>query len=185
MITVDPTPVASFAITPTGTIQVEQSGTQVCVSDLSSGAVSWNWLLVEPNGSQTSNLPSPCFTITDTGNYIVTLIVRNVGGCLDTATMIFNAENPCTDLFVPSAFSPNGDNQNDILFVYGSCINFMQFEIYNRWGERVFISTNPANGWDGTWRGQPCESAVFTYVLTGQMLDGTAIEMQGNISLIK
>lgn len=185
MITVDPTPVASFAVSPSGTIQVEQSGTQVCVSDLSTGAVTWNWLLVEPNGSQTSTLPSPCFTITDTGNYTVTLIVRNIGGCLDTATMVFNAENPCTDLFVPSAFSPNGDNQNDILFVYGSCINFMQFEVYNRWGERVFISTNPANGWDGTWRGQPCESAVFTYVLTGQMLDGTAIEMQGNISLIK
>jgi gliding motility-associated-like protein len=185
MITVDPTPVASFAVTPSGTIQVEQSGTQVCVTDLSSGAVTWNWLLVEPNGSQTSTLPSPCFTITDTGNYTVTLIVRNIGGCLDTATMVFNAENPCTDLFVPSAFSPNGDNQNDILFVYGSCINFMQFEIYNRWGERVFITTNPSNGWDGTWRGQPCESAVFTYVLTGQMLDGTPIEMQGNISLIK
>jgi gliding motility-associated-like protein len=185
MITVDPTPVASFAVTPSGTIQVDQSGTQVCVSDLSTGAVTWNWLLVEPNVSQTSNLPSPCFTITDTGNYTVTLIVRNIGGCLDTATMVFNAENPCTDLFVPTAFSPNGDNQNDILFVYGSCINFMQFEIYNRWGERVFISTNPTNGWDGTWRGQPCESAVFTYVLTGQTLDGTAIEMQGNISLIK
>lgn len=185
MINVTQTPTASFAIVPSGTIQVEQSGTQVCMTDLSSGAVWWNWILTEPSGTQTSTLPAPCFTISDTGSYTVTLIIRNNDGCTDTTVLTFNAENPCTDLFVPSAFSPNGDNQNDILFVYGSCINFMQFEIYNRWGERVFISTNPDNGWDGTWRGQPCESAVFTYVLTGQMDDGTAIEMQGNISLIK
>jgi gliding motility-associated-like protein len=185
MITVDPTPTASFAVAPSGTIQVEQSGTQVCMTDLSTGATSWTWILTEPTGTQTSNLPSPCFTITDTGSYSVMLIVRNGNGCPDTAIVTFNAENPCTDLFVPSAFSPNGDNQNDVLFVYGSCISFMQLEIYNRWGERVFITTNPANGWDGSWRGQPCEAAVFTYVLTGQMDDGTPIEMQGNISLIK
>jgi len=57
--------------------------------------------------------------------------------------------------------------------------------VYSRWGEQVFISTNPANGWDGTWRGQPCETGVFTYVLTGQMNDGSPIEKQGNITLTR
>lgn len=185
MINVSPAPSASFAVTPSGTIQVDQSGTQVCMTDLSSGANAWTWILTEPSGTQTSNQQSPCFTISDTGSYSVMLIVRNSQGCTDTTTMTFNAENPCTDIFVPNAFSPNGDNQNDTFFVYGSCISFMQLEIYNRWGERVFITTNQANGWDGSWRGQACEAAVFTYVLTGQMDDGTVIEKQGNISLVK
>jgi gliding motility-associated-like protein len=185
MINVSPAPSASFAVTPSGTIQVDQSGTQVCMTDLSTAGSAWTWILTEPSGTQTSNQQSPCFTISDTGSYSVMLIVRNSQGCPDTSTMTFNAENPCTDLFVPNAFSPNGDNQNDTFFVYGSCISFMQLEIYNRWGERVFITTNQANGWDGSWRGQACEAAVFTYVLTGQMDDGTVIEKQGNISLVK
>jgi gliding motility-associated-like protein len=100
-------------------------------------------------------------------------------------TQTFNAENPCSDLFVPSAFSPNGDGVNDTFFVYGSCISFMQLEVYSRWGEQVFISTAPSNGWDGTWRGKDCEAATFTYVLRGQMDDGTAIEMQGNLTLTR
>jgi gliding motility-associated-like protein len=98
---------------------------------------------------------------------------------------VFAAEGACGDVYVPNAFSPNGDGQNDILYVYGSCFAFMQFEVYNRWGEQVFITANPANGWDGTWRGKACEPGVFTYVLRGQRNDGTPIEMQGHINLIR
>ncbi|HTF03376.1 MAG TPA: PKD domain-containing protein, partial [Bacteroidia bacterium] len=186
MITVSPNPVATFTYTPTGPIQVDPSNPgQVCMQDLSTGATSWAWGLTGPAGTQNSNLQNPCFTITDTGSYTIVLVVTNAGGCTDSASLTFNAENPCADLYLPGAFSPNGDGQNDTFFVYGTCINFMQLEIYSRWGEQVFISTNPDRGWDGTWRGQPCEAGVFTFVMTGLMDDGTVIEKQGHISLIR
>jgi len=185
MITVFPDPTATFSATPSGTIQLNGGTAQVCMTDLSAGATSWSWLLSEPNGTQTSSSQNPCFTVSDTGAYSVELTVTNAQGCTDTSTVYFNVDYPCKDLFVPGAFSPNGDGTNDTFFVYGTCISFMQLEIYSRWGEQVFISTTPANGWDGTWRGKQCESAIFTYVLRGQMDDGTPIEMQGNITLTR
>ena len=185
MITVSGSPTAAFTVTPASPVQLNGGTAQVCATDASTGATTWSWLLTQPTGTQTSSQQNPCFTISDTGAYSVTLVVTNGSGCTDTLTSAFSAEYPCTDLYVPTAFSPNGDGVNDTFFVYGSCIAFMQLEIYSRWGEQVFITTTPANGWDGKWRGKDCESAVFTYVLRGQRDDGTPIEMQGNVTLTK
>jgi gliding motility-associated-like protein len=91
----------------------------------------------------------------------------------------------CGDLYLPNAFSPNGDGENDVYCVRSNCIKTLQFEIYNRWGEKVFETTDPDICWDGMWRDKPCEAAVFTYFIRGEMIDGTPIEGQGNISLIK
>ena len=106
-------------------------------------------------------------------------------GCTATDTVTVNVDILCGQVFVPNAFSPNGDNQNDILYVRGACIKYMDFSIYNRWGEQVFHTTDPTIGWNGVWRGVPCENAVFTYVLKGTLLDGTQIDKKGNVSLIK
>lgn len=185
MITVNPNPTASFSI-PATTIHMVSGQAQVCATDQSSGgAVAWSWVLSQPSGTQVSNVQNPCFTVSDTGHYSLTLITTNGTGCSDTVSRTFYVDYPCYDLFVPSAFSPNGDGMNDTFFVYGNCISFMQLEIYSRWGEQVFISTNPSKGWDGTWRGKDCEAAIFTYVLRGQRQDGEPIEMQGNITLIR
>ena len=185
MITVAPNPGAAFTINPGTTVSLDNGSVTVTMLDLSTGATTWGWTVTGPGSPQTSTQQNPQFTVTDTGSYTVQLIVGNVAGCADTLIMTFTVENPCGTIWVPSAFSPNGDGQNDTLFVYGGCITFMQFEVYSRWGEQVFISTNPANGWDGTWRGKQCESGVFTYVLTGQLDTGDPIEMQGHISLVR
>jgi len=187
MINVVSPPTASFSASPSGVIQVSPgSPEQVCMFDLSTGATSWTWIVTDPSGGiQSSTTQNPCFTVSDTGAYTVVLVTTNAQGCSDTVSSLINVENECSDLYMPNAFSPNGDGQNDTLYLYGSCISFMQLEVYSRWGEQVFISTNPANGWDGTWRGQPCETGVFTYVLTGQLNDGSPIEKQGNITLTR
>jgi gliding motility-associated-like protein len=186
MITVNARPVADFTMLPSGVIQVDAGNPQdVCMTDFTAGATAWAWSVIGPGGTQVSSAQNPCFTITDTGSYTVQLVVTNANGCSDTSTVAFAAEGACGDVYVPTAFSPNGDGQNDVLFVYGSCFDFMQFEVYSRWGEQVFITANPATGWDGTWRGKACEPGVFTYVLRGQRTDGTAIEMQGHINLIR
>ncbi|MEO5645257.1 MAG: gliding motility-associated C-terminal domain-containing protein [Bacteroidia bacterium] len=116
---------------------------------------------------------------------VYTLMVTDSSGCTAFDTVTVYVDISCGELYFPNAFSPNADGQNDVLYVRGNCIRLLDLQIYNRWGEKVFETTNPASGWDGTWRGIACEAAVFTYVLNATLLDGTEISRKGNVSLVK
>ena len=91
----------------------------------------------------------------------------------------------CHEIFVPSAFSPNDDRDNDTLFVRGDCIKSMHFRIYDRWGINVFSSGDPATGWTGTDNGTKLGAQVFFYSLEATMNDNKVVYRQGNISLIR
>jgi gliding motility-associated-like protein len=99
--------------------------------------------------------------------------------CEDTLPITEN------NLYVPNAFSPNGDGNNDLFFVRGKNIVELNFAIYSRWGEKVFETINISEGWDGTFRGEKMESAVFAYYLTLTYADGKTEVKKGNISLIR
>jgi gliding motility-associated-like protein len=86
---------------------------------------------------------------------------------------------------VPSAFSPNGDGNNDVLFVKGNGIESMKFVIYNRYGEAVFISTSQNIGWDGTFKNRDENPGVFTWVLHYTFTTEKSGMMQGNTTLIR
>lgn len=88
-------------------------------------------------------------------------------------------------LYVPNAFSPNGDGQNDILYVLGGKLEEMELVIYNRWGQIVFQSTDRSQGWDGTFNGKPLNTDVFAYRLKGRTYDQEDVLLTGNITLIK
>ncbi|MSP69245.1 MAG: gliding motility-associated C-terminal domain-containing protein, partial [Bacteroidetes bacterium] len=105
--------------------------------------------------------------------------------CTSTDTVTVFVDILCGEVFVPNAFSPNGDSQNDVLYVRGACIVTMDFYIFNRWGEQVFHTNDMSVGWDGMWRGTPCENAVFNYLIKGTLMDATEILKKGNVSLIK
>jgi gliding motility-associated-like protein len=183
MIDVFAAPDADFSSTPAGTVE---PNVVVNFFDLSTGSpTQWNWTFTGPSGSTISTNQNPNYTPADTGSYTVMLVVSNAQGCSDTLSTTFSVENPCGEIFVPNAFSPNGDGQNDTLFMYGGCLEFVTLEIYSRWGEMVFSTRDATRGWDGRWRDQACEPGVFTYVLTGQRLDGTAISRRGNITIIR
>lgn len=131
-----------------------------------------------------SNCQNPVASPTVTTTY--TLTVSDSTGCTETDTVTVFVDLDCSGgVFLPNAFSPNGDNQNDILYVRGECIETIDFYIFNRWGEQVFHTNDPTVGWNGTWRGVPCENAVFTYLIKGTLIDGTVIDKKGNVSLIK
>lgn len=86
---------------------------------------------------------------------------------------------------VPSAFTPNGDGQNDILYARGIKVTNLQFEIFNRWGQMVFESKQVNDGWDGTFNGQPLNSEVFVYYVRATCPDRTTIERKGSVTLIR
>ena len=88
-------------------------------------------------------------------------------------------------VFVPNVFSPNGDGFNDILRVRGKGIEDLQFIIFNRWGEKVFETTDINAGWDGTLKGEQMNLSVFVYVLTGKFKNGESIDEKGNITLMR
>ena len=89
------------------------------------------------------------------------------------------------DLFVPDAFSPNDDGHNDILFVRGGGINVLYFAVYDRWGEKVFESSDILHGWDGTYKGAKAASSVYTYYVKATYYSGKYVEKKGNVTLVR
>ncbi len=148
---------------------------------LGTGGVTYNWS--PATDLSCSNCANPVASPTITTVYILT--VTDINGCTGVDTVTVFVDEACGQVFIPNAFSPNGDNANDTLYVRGNCIKYMDFQVYNRWGEKVFSTGNPAIGWDGTWRGQPCEAAVFTYVLRATLNDDTQVDKQGSITIVK
>jgi len=165
-----------------GPYVVITQGDQTQLNGTGGGNGTYSW--APATGLSCTNCPDPVASPTVTTTY--TLTVADSLGCMFTDTVTVAVELNCgLGIFVPNAFSPNGDGQNDVLYVRGDCIEFMEFSVFNRWGEEVFHSTSPAQGWNGVWRGEPCEDAIFTYVVHATMYDGTQQDAKGNVALIK
>ncbi|MEZ4952249.1 MAG: gliding motility-associated C-terminal domain-containing protein [Saprospiraceae bacterium] len=117
--------------------------------------------------------------------------VFDTTGCFgtDAVTVIVNEEHP---FFVPTGFTPNGDNVNDLLIFYaGKDIeNVPSFSIYDRWGNRVFHQenfqpNNPNFGWDGNFEGRPMNPAVFAWKAVVEFLDGKRQVFYGDLTLVR
>jgi gliding motility-associated-like protein len=89
------------------------------------------------------------------------------------------------DIFVPNTFTPNGDGHNDVLYVRGRMIERMTFQVFDRWGEKVFETDDPHIGWDGTYKGRPVDPAVFVYHLTAWCVDGQKYFTKGNVTVVR
>lgn len=132
----------------------------------------------------TSRLENPEHTYWASGNYQVCLTASFNEACPNTVCKEIRAKvESVAD--IPSGFSPNGDGENDVLYVRGYNIQKIHLQIYNRWGQMVFESFNVEDGWDGTFQGieQPME--VYGYVLKVQFMDGNEQDLQGNVTLLR
>lgn len=125
----------------------------------------------------------PTYIVQEQGMYIV--YTENLCGSMYDSIQVDLIDCDCFAL-VPEAFSPNGDNNNDLLRVYGNCVKDIQFVIYDRWGEKVFEATTLAQAWDGTYKGRLLDSGVFIYALEATSTrDERKIQHKGSISLIR
>ncbi|MES2799124.1 MAG: T9SS type B sorting domain-containing protein [Bacteroidota bacterium] len=88
-------------------------------------------------------------------------------------------------IFIPNAFTPNGDNENDVLYVRGVLIQDMIFRVFDRWGELVFESNDRLIGWDGTFRGKNLDPDVYDYYLKAVCIDGEESIIKGNVTLMR
>ena len=118
---------------------------------------------------------------------IYTLTVTD-GICAKMDTVLITTfEFICGDpyLYIPNAFSPNGDGENEILYVRGALVEEMVFRIYDRWGEMVFESFDRTDGWDGTFRGKALDPDVYDYYLDVTCVGGDEAIVKGNITLLR
>ncbi|HVS92318.1 MAG TPA: gliding motility-associated C-terminal domain-containing protein [Mucilaginibacter sp.] len=121
----------------------------------------------------------------------VTLIVRALGSspCQQSEgslSVTGTAESQLGDqVFVPNAFTPNGDGKNDILYVYSSAIKSLKFYVYDQWGELIFTSQSMAAGWDGTYKGAAEPVGVYVYYVEAIANDGKTLKKKGTVTLIR
>lgn len=111
--------------------------------------------------------------------------ISNSPYCKRRDSVIVKVDFICGDFFVPNVFSPNGDGLNDQVNVHGFCIGTVTFQIYSRWGEKVFETTSLSEGWDGTYQGKPMDTGVFVYRAEGITIDGKNYTTNGNITLLR
>jgi gliding motility-associated-like protein len=93
----------------------------------------------------------------------------------------------CDDpsVFIPNAFSPNGDGNNDVLVVRGKMIKEMTFRVFDRWGELIFETHERGIGWDGTYKGKKLDPDVYDYYLKVTCIDDIESIVKGNVTLLK
>ena len=84
-------------------------------------------------------------------------------------------------LYIPTVFSPDGDNTNDVFYIKGIGFDELSFEIYNRWGQQVFQSDDINKGWDGNYQNRPSPIGTYVYQLKIEGL----ITKAGTITLIR
>ncbi len=126
--------------------------------------------------------------VTPTENTTYTLVCRTPAGCESSASQLIEVVPPqCNedDVFIPSAFSPNGDNVNDVLFVRSKFIQDMEFFVLDRWGKEVYRTLDKGQGWDGTLNGKSLAPDVYAYCLKATCFGGTEYVVAGNVSIMK
>ena len=143
-IQVKPSPIANFSYSPD---PVTSNNSTVAFKDRSEDAISWQYIF---NDEVSVFQPDVNYTFQDTGLQVVQLVVLHPSGCPDTLTQLIDVI-PLASIFLPNAFSPNGDGINDLFKPKGNFFGVKDYElrIYNRWGEQIFETQDPDEGWNG------------------------------------
>jgi gliding motility-associated-like protein len=133
-----------------------------------------------------NNSNSSIFDVTQQGQYWVEV---SYNGCRnsDTINIYFDDESCHCELFVPNAFSPNGDGLNDLIWAIPKCpVKNYSFSIYNRWGSKVYESDQPGQGWDGYFNGRRSPVGVYIYQASFNYRGSEKPKVQkGSITLIR
>lgn len=145
-----------------------------------SSGVSYSWT---PESFLNCNSCNPVIATPLEEDITYCVAVINADGCKDTVCIDIKVK--CGDVFIPTAFSPNNDGQNDVLKVYGNCINKLVLRVYDRWGEVLFESLDPKRTWDGTYKGIAVNPGVFMYHLSAELKNGDKVNKKGSVTLVR
>jgi gliding motility-associated-like protein len=164
LILVKGSPVANYTYSPDKLSNFESVAT---FTDKSKDAVKWTWQFGKGEGTSASR--NPIYTFRDTGLHEVRQIVTHPSGCTDTLTKLIDVV-PLVTYFLPNAFTPNFDGINEEFKGVGNLFGMNDFHmgIWNRWGEKVFDTSDPREGWNGKVNntGSIVPDGVYVYYVT-------------------
>jgi gliding motility-associated-like protein len=154
------------------------SGSSVTLD--ASGGATYQWL-------SSSVSCTTCASITESPSanieYCVTGTAANT--CTNMACINIIVAELCGTVFIPDAFSPNGDGQDEVFLVYGNCITSLSMQIFDRWGNKVFETTSQANGWDGSYNGSMMNTGTYIYQASYTLNTGETDKVKGNLILMR
>jgi gliding motility-associated-like protein len=99
----------------------------------------------------------------------------------ETAIEVTNYYN----IYIPNVFTPNADGNNDEFLVYGTGITELQMDIFDRWGEKLYTSTDQLKGWNGYYLDVLCKNDVYVYLITFKTIDGKKHTKTGHVTILK
>jgi gliding motility-associated-like protein len=179
-IKVNPSPISIFSASP---LVTDICNSLVQFSDQSIGGVTTYYSF---NGTAFSDEKNPSYIYTDDGIFYPKQIVTNEFMCTDTSQIEIYIE-PFM-VFIPNAFTPDGDSFNNEFkaVTYFNTIEW-EFTIYNRWGNVIYKSNDPSQGWDGKYKGENVQDGLYNYHLKYISCEKTNAvhELRGHFSLIK
>jgi len=176
-INIFPSPVADFSFTPNPAMVLED----VYFTDQSNGNQLSGWLW-EFGDNAGDNVQNPIHAYPDGGEFSILLVVTDINGCQDSTSKIISIALPPV---LPTGFSPNGDGENDIFIIRGGPFEEVDFKVYNKWGELIFSTTDPNEGWNGMYNDTLSPIGVYTWTFAVQMANGSIIKESGDVTLIR
>lgn len=176
-ITIYPIPTANFSFSPESPDIIFP---HVNFYDQSSVVNIWNWNFGD---STFSNNKNPDHLYDTSGVFNVTLIVTNEYGCKDTTYKEVIIKNDYT-LWIPNAFTPNGDGKNDFFEVKSEGLTDFKMDIFDRWGSLIFTSDNIYKGWNGEVKNRKAIMDTYVYRIEIKDLELKAHVYVGHVNLI-
>ena len=188
-------PVALFTMQPNTLIVTVGIDPIVC-NNISMGAASYTWNFGDNTPDVTDVNPSHIYQ--QPGQFAVTLIAISAHGCMDTLEYfpLVTAKTE-TSIQIPNAFTPSPagpsvdgvydptSHDNDIFHPNISGVETYELDIFNRWGELLFVTKDVKVGWDGYYKGKLCEQGTYVWKIRGKTLDGLSIEKAGDLTLLR
>ncbi len=182
LIEILPSPIADFSFSPENPTNLHPD---VQFTDQSVDAVLWQWNF---GGLGSSSEQNPVFDFPDTGLQEVQLIVKNLKACPDTLLQLIDVI-PEVTYFLPNAFTPNNDGVNDSFQGQGMMAGIQNFrlQIWNRWGELIFETSDPGKGWNGkkTNSGRLLPTGVYLCVVSFTGPRGKAFHIKSLATLVR
>ncbi|MES2798586.1 MAG: gliding motility-associated C-terminal domain-containing protein [Bacteroidota bacterium] len=182
----------NFVIANTGTLAIDvtpgysEIDPGQSVDLVATGGTTYTW--ATSTSLSCTNCANPTASPSSNTVYYVTATAPN--GCTGGDSAVVVIKMPCGELFVPTIFSPDatGPAANNALCVFGSpaCIEEFLFQVYDRWGEKVFETDDITECWDGNLKGKPMNSGIFVYRLHAKISSQVeAIDISGNTTLVR
>tara|TARA_B100000767_G_scaffold12005_1_gene11627 strand:+ start:49 stop:2286 length:2238 start_codon:yes stop_codon:yes gene_type:complete len=121
-------------------------------------------------------------TVSDSGTFYVE--VKDFNGCDGVSNFAIVNTQPQTNLFIPNTFTPNGDDHNELFSIIGDNIKTFSIQIFNRWGELMFMSKSIDKSWDGTFKNKKVQEGTYYYNVKVLGDDNINIELPGSLNIV-